>query len=487
MADSLIILFDISGSMGGSFENDKNYINGSEVVNEFSKIIAAKNKLIEILEDERTKEIHFNIITIIPFHSFVEEPFTGHLMNDFEKIKSFILSLKPKGNTLLAEALKIAIKIGKTFVESDFVNYYIITDGQSHTKEEDLKLLKEFPTRQRINGICIDPTDEGYHHLKKLCNYGFCHKVTSKGEFEDKLTESHKDSLNRKALFMSIKENTNSQFKLLAKKSNDIKIFNPLKDTIIEAMNDAFKKVSGMINNSNYSINEINKHISSYNDKIKNTINLIEDLDNIEKEYKKMKLLIYYPKKMSKRYSSKFLITIFPFDKLNELISNIKKELKKHYDKYNQDIHDINVIPNQNIKIKLNSTDITFSESIKKNILDNINKIYFFAKPKDNCSPGKHQILISISNENDYEIFSYSFEIKVVDFLFDHISRPFVSNLSSVILGIGSFITYILTLFGQLDQTFGLTSGTIAGVLAIFIKLNILRIYNLLTNKKQIN
>jgi hypothetical protein len=58
------------------------------------------------------------------------------------------------------------------------------------------------------------------------------------------------------------------------------------------------------------------------------------------------------------------------------------------------------------------------------------------------------------------------FTVQVVDFAFDHVSQPLLSRSMSVALGIGSLTMFVLTLLGQIDTTFGLTSGTVAGAIA---------------------
>jgi hypothetical protein len=131
----------------------------------------------------------------------------------------------------------------------------------------------------------------------------------------------------------------------------------------------------------------------------------------------------------------------------------------------------------QKIKIKLFSPEIVFSEAVVKELDSEINVVNFIAKPSDNCYPGSHQVVLSISDEKtNQEHQSISFTVQVTDFAFDHVSRPLLSRLLSVALGAGSFSMFILTLFGQIDTTFGLTSGTVAGTLAsaIYIRFNML-------------
>ena len=61
--------------------------------------------------------------------------------------------------------------------------------------------------------------------------------------------------------------------------------------------------------------------------------------------------------------------------------------------------------------------------------------------------------------------------MRVVDFAFDHISRPLLSKVMSSVLGMGSVIMFILTALEQVDKTFGLTAGTAAAVLSSTILL----------------
>jgi hypothetical protein len=111
--------------------------------------------------------------------------------------------------------------------------------------------------------------------------------------------------------------------------------------------------------------------------------------------------------------------------------------------------------------------------------LDNgVNVINFIARPHDNCHPGTHQVLLSISDaQTNVECQSMSFSVEVRDYLFDHISRPLVSKLMSGAIGSGSLLMFTLTLLGQIDTTLGLASGTVAGTLASGIYLRFTSLY----------
>jgi hypothetical protein len=124
------------------------------------------------------------------------------------------------------------------------------------------------------------------------------------------------------------------------------------------------------------------------------------------------------------------------------------------------------------IIVKISSADLSFSEPVKKIIQDPITKITFIGKPHDDCEPGfLHNIKVSVLDAKTEEEFEYLMlnNVRVVDFAFDHVSRPLLSRVSAVVLGVGSFAMFILTFLEQIDKTVGLTSGTAAGVLALGI------------------
>lgn len=179
-------------------------------------------------------------------------------------------------------------------------------------------------------------------------------------------------------------------------------------------------------------------------------------------------LSVAYPKFLSKRFSSPFRVIIYPPTKQEELdkllnqssgktsVSSYPEILKFKVDTY--------------VVVDLSSQEIEFTKSVTKKLLHGVNIMEFTGKPKDNCYPGMHWVKLSIiDKETSHEYLSHLFEVKVVDFAFDHVSRPFLSGLLSSFLGLGSLITYILTLLGKVDQVFGLTSGTAAAFVATII------------------
>lgn len=191
---------------------------------------------------------------------------------------------------------------------------------------------------------------------------------------------------------------------------------------------------------------------------------------------KKYRTSIAHPKLLSKRYSSRFVVQIY----LPELRAQVALTLAREFQKQEiaELVRDSEFKTGQEIEIMLSSPGIVFSGPVKKKLDKDIIITNFSAKPDDGCHPGIHQVVLSLSDpKTQFEYQSISFTVKVTDFAFDHISRPFISNLTSIALGTGSVIMFVLTLLGQIDTTFGLTSGTVAGTMASAIYVRFLQLY----------
>jgi hypothetical protein len=180
-------------------------------------------------------------------------------------------------------------------------------------------------------------------------------------------------------------------------------------------------------------------------------------------------------KLISKKYESVFVVSFYFKEKESSLKNEIEAIIGKNY---SEKVYDSTLVSGQRIKVSLYSPDFIFSGPVVKNLDLSINSINFLGKPQETCEPGEHKIILSVvDNKTNLEFFSTSFSVKVVDYIFDHVSRPLISKVSTVILGAGSFVMFILTLLEQIDKTVGLTSGTAAGILAVFIYGNFYNLY----------
>ena len=170
------------------------------------------------------------------------------------------------------------------------------------------------------------------------------------------------------------------------------------------------------------------------------------------------------------------MIQIFLAKEYVKVKSNIKLEFQDQ--EISERISKSELSKGDKIRVKFFHPDFLFSDTVTKIIDHPLNKIIILGKPKDNCEPGLHKILVSIINaETEQELESFTFTANVVDYVFGKISRPLLSRVSAVILGIGSFTMFTLALLEQIDKTVGLTSGTAAGVLTIAISANFYNLY----------
>ena len=178
----------------------------------------------------------------------------------------------------------------------------------------------------------------------------------------------------------------------------------------------------------------------------------------------KYRISIAHPKLLSKRYSSRFLVQIYLPKMRADVLRAVKSAFKENMAEH---IQDSELETGQAVKLKLSSPEIAFSEPVIKKLDKSVNTTNFTAKPNDGCYPGIHTIVLSISDaDTGFEYQSISFTVQVVDFAFDHVSRPLLSKAFSIATGIGSLVMFVLTLLGQIDMTLGLATGTTAGILA---------------------
>jgi hypothetical protein len=190
---------------------------------------------------------------------------------------------------------------------------------------------------------------------------------------------------------------------------------------------------------------------------------------------KKFSISIAHPKLLSKRYPSRFAVQIY-LPKTRDEVAKTLKEFGKQ--EISEHIHGSELSVGQEINLDFISSEITFSKSVIRKLDSDLNQTNFFAKPNDDCYPGIHQVILRITDsKSNIEYKSINFNIEVTDFVFDHVSRPLLSNLTSIALGTGSLIIFTLTLLGTIDTTFGLTSGTVAGTLASAIYARFFSLY----------
>jgi hypothetical protein len=195
--------------------------------------------------------------------------------------------------------------------------------------------------------------------------------------------------------------------------------------------------------------------------------------DEVKKNYK---VSISYPLLLSKRHESVFLFQLYLPEKRSQVTGNMRTQFQDGTSA--EFVEKSKVEIGQKIQVEFFSPQFDFSKPVIKPIGDEVVKIIFLGAPKDTCEPGNRNIRVSISDDlTKQEVDSFNIQVKVVDFAFDHISRPLLSKFVTSALGLGSFIMFTLTLLEQIDKTVGLTSGTASGVLAAMIYSNFYNLY----------
>ena len=189
---------------------------------------------------------------------------------------------------------------------------------------------------------------------------------------------------------------------------------------------------------------------------------------------KKFSISAAYPKKLSKRYNSTVIVSIY----FRELKHKLKQFARKQGKDLTDEVETV-LVSNKVVCVKLSSQDIEFADGkVIKKLSRQMNNIEFLAKPKDNCFVGKHRVKVSIlDDEERFEINSLSFEVEVVDLIANFISRPFLSQVVSVAAGLGGLAIFLPGLFQKIDATLGLTSGATIAVIAGLANFKFLEAY----------
>lgn len=189
-----------------------------------------------------------------------------------------------------------------------------------------------------------------------------------------------------------------------------------------------------------------------------------------ERNGRKYKVVISYPKLLSKGYDSLFIVQIYlPLLHLQAETVRSKELPKSEAVKHSTEIE---LEEGVRVRICLSSHVLSFSDPVVKQIKGGLVTARFTAIPTNDCRPGDQVVLLSIVDvETQIEYLSTSFTVQVVDFAFDHISRPSLSKaIAAVSWAVSSFM-FVLTALEQVDKTFGLRAGTAAAVLAGAISL----------------
>jgi hypothetical protein len=483
----LIVIFDRSGSMGEPFQADAEDARMANILGvQESKIAEAQHQLITMLS-----RMPAEFVTVIPFHSEVDKPISGALPAQLPEIEGQIRSISPGGNTLMAPALEQAVKLGVQEAEHNiFVQYLIITDGLSHTKSKDLVIAGQIPRTQVVNGILIDPTREGENHLKSICaGKGLVQTVASRAQF----VTAMRDEAERTATLMPLR----AEYSKLTEKSYSLsrrlgllteRLYSetidgtPLRQPIHLALEEANRSLretdemaeviqdSIQADTTQVDAGAVGEGLNVWGRVVGKVESLIDSIEHFldSPTRTRLKVTVAHPRRLSKRFPSPFRVMAYPPDRQEEASQRLRLELEK-WDLV-EHIDDTHLTPGLVVIARLSSPSIEFSDEVARRLEHEINVFSLIGKPDESCHPGDHIVKLSILDKSSgLELVARTFEVRVVDYAFDHVSRPLLSKIASTMLAVAAVITYALTLADLVDTAFGLTAGTAVGIVAAFI------------------
>lgn len=187
----------------------------------------------------------------------------------------------------------------------------------------------------------------------------------------------------------------------------------------------------------------------------------------IERKRRQIYASLAYPKLTSKRFVSAFLVLLHPayfLPLIDRKISRRLRQLDKKEDEYRTNVYPTDLEPELAVTVSIECPGFKTSRPVTVTVSDRLKEIKLLVKPDDDVEVGKHIAKLTIlDKETDVELFAVFFEVQVVDFVFDHISRPLVLKFATAISSFSAIVMFVLSFFGQIDTTFGLASGTAIG------------------------
>jgi hypothetical protein len=476
----IIVIFDRSGSMGEPFQIFKKPRKRKFASLEI-KIEVAKESLINWLQNSK-----FEKITLIPFSSRAERKRTFSIDGETKKIRDHIRNQFPDGDTNLQAAITSALKTGKMDSENSYVQYLIVTDGLSHTVDDDLRLVQKLPITQSISGILIDPTNEGEAHLKKLCVRGSYMPVTGEKEFVNVLEIQNKSYSER----IKLSQDANKVIKKgsviserLAKAEQKIKnslgISKELEIVITESgrknkvVSEIKKDIMEKIADQNVEITTISTKLSDLEQEQTALDEITDLLEMYDDVLQGLKISILGPRFLSKGYSTALVVDIEP---IKDQIKGLKQKIRKLTG--TSKLYSTLLVLGLTVSVKLECSEIKFSDVITKKLKSSSNIFKFNAKPNSDSKSGCYEAVLTVyNNKNGLKYETRTVNIKVVDFAFLTIPKPFLLLILIAVLGLISSMAMVFALTKLNNPAIESGISVITGIFAIISYLNYKRNY----------
>jgi hypothetical protein len=167
----------------------------------------------------------------------------------------------------------------------------------------------------------------------------------------------------------------------------------------------------------------------------------------------------HYPKLIPAGPPSKFLVQIFPrrrHQAAAELVKAIFPETETL-----EAAWEARLRQGAKVRISLTSQSVDFAAPVWKRIVSAGIDTTFQGTPKASAPPGINVAVIAICDEDGVEILSLPFDIYIVDYAFDHVSRPFAGGVIGGVAGALAVCMLVLALIMRTGQVLTAISGAI--------------------------
>ena len=465
----IIVIFDCSGSMGEPFQALKKTRKRKYLQHEI-KIEAAKSSLMDWLQKSE-----FNTVTIIPFSSKIKRKLTVSLKN-LTRVHSYIYGQNAGGDTNLQAAISRAIKVALKDIENSYIQYLIVTDGLSHTVEQDIKLVQTIPASQGVSGILIDPTADGEYHLRQLCVRGSYMSVTGFREFTNIFGNQDKTYTERVRLSKSVsqlKKKNNEVAEKLINSERQIKSYPRLQkefEKIISASTRKIKEIreneqaiTNKIADQNIDVPQITYDIYKAEQEQADLEAIVDLLAKYDQLLQQLKIFVSHPRFLAKGHTTTLFIHIYP---ANNQIKDLNREIRKLGAA--KGLYNTVLTIGMNATTKLECQEMQFSSEITKKFSKGKNVLKFTVKPEDSSKPSLHEFVLVIYNQKTgKEYVSHKIRLELIDFAFGRTSFPRVIRWATILFSLISLAVIACVTLGAISIPTGTLVGVIAGTFTI--------------------
>lgn len=476
VVNHVIVVFDRSGSMSEHFSEVQGPtrprgISASSAV----KIDEAREQLISWLATS-----DYTKATVVPFSDRADEPFTAALPSDLPRITSYIRAIGAGGNTNMAEALRLAFGIGapEHQREASTVRYLIVTDGLSQTQAEDLQLVSTLlPFSQGIDGVLIDPTLAGEGHLRRLCVRGRFLPVYGSESLRSSLAEQEALQA-RRAPMLRAYNNLREEAQVN---------LNRLEQVTGQGVSESMRAKAGdLLSALVKALNEFARFREELADPETSELALHEYLDRLAELSAKadalssltsnFRISLGYPQALAIGYTTTFLVQIYPPQLRRPAVQRLRKTFGEI--EHSEVTADSSLDTGMTVELELSSPAVEFA-SPKHIVLSPAGAHgAFWAKARDSATPGKHSGTLTIRDvATKIEFESVPFEMNIVDYAFDHVSRPRLAQLLTVSTAVVALSAFVYSMVTQTHQVVGAVTGAVGGVISGFIAARMAGLY----------